>query len=504
MKQRIKKDWFFYGFIFLFIFIISFIDIYGKFSSPNDKEYYIHLEDINVHYTYINQARQGQVTFYNQFTAEKHPPVFFILPFLLGGIIGRIFQVDNFWLYLSLRILFSISLLVFLYYYYSYLFNDDRKAKLAWVLTLFANGLLIEGGAYGSIFQSSYNILVIYSLISIIAILWLTNLYLKKKKYYYSLLVFIILLILAFSHPFDALLIFLVMSLYIIISAFYGTRFLFFYLKHYCLICLAVVLAFAYYLFYFFHYSAIGGYLLNANIPNGGFIWFVKSYFVLIIASIIGLFIIYKEKLGKPRYWLVFCWLITASLAFFLPIGFSLRLSIGLVIPFIVFSVPWFIKLSKNYLTKTLLVFIIVFLFYQSFLIYSQDVWLLLKNKSWPFYLPKEYFKPLVWLKENAKLTDVVLASEKWWTFFPAYSGATVFISSTWQTVEVARKVQLVDWFYRDNSADLEKEQFLKDNNINYIYYSPAEQEKGSYDPSTKDYLEVIYDDGWAQIYKVK
>ena len=43
----------------------------------------------------------------------------------------------------------------------------------------------------------------------------------------------------------------------------------------------------------------------------------------------------------------------------------------------------------------------------------------------------------------------------------------------------------------------------LKQYGLDFVLSSPFEKQAGSYDPSSKNYLEKVYDDGWARIYRV-
>lgn len=84
------------------------------------------------------------------------------------------------------------------------------------------------------------------------------------------------------------------------------------------------------------------------------------------------------------------------------------------------------------------------------------------------------------------------------------FSGRTVFIGHPVETSGFTQKMIDVNWFFQENNGDNEKKEFLRKNNVNYIYFSDEEKQMGSFTPGEKDYLKKIFENNETEIYQSK
>ena len=87
--------------------------------------------------------------------------------------------------------------------------------------------------------------------------------------------------------------------------------------------------------------------------------------------------------------------------------------------------------------------------------------------------------------------------------YIPAYSGRIVWIGHGPQTINLPWKYETNLWFWQDNADDTEKESLLREDGVTHVWYGRKEQELGSYDPSTKAYLQLTFQNEGAAIYQV-
>lgn len=504
MKAFKIKNWPILVFAFLVLIIINFLPILGAFISVPNKFYYEYNADTNVYYTYIDQAREGKWLFYNQYTSEEQKNVLFFPLWAIGGRIGNFLHLDNVQVHLLLRLLFGFLLLVLLYDFIFYVLKVKELANWCWLLTIFSGSITGFNLCSNTFFVIYSNAMQILALILIIVLFKLLLVYLATRKPFYLILSGILACFLVLNHPYDGLLILLVLSLYLPLIAWLNCKLFFVYLKYYCVIISSLIPGFLYYIYIFFNETALRGWLLQNSllIEKTPFL-FHNCFLIILVMG--GIYIIYQRKIMDYKFGLIICWFIVSFGSVFFSLYFSAKLVIGLTVPAGILSI-YAIKEILQLRTVKILRYIVLVLVCVLIMVSSFSSLIVLYKKALrqeqPFYLPIENLTPVIWLKKNLNSFNVVLASEKWSTFLAGYCACRVFIGGN-QTYQMENKESLVNWFYGDNNYNLEKKEFLKAYNIDYVYYSPLEKIKGLFNPEDKDYLVKVYDDGSTEIYKV-
>ena len=95
------------------------------------------------------------------------------------------------------------------------------------------------------------------------------------------------------------------------------------------------------------------------------------------------------------------------------------------------------------------------------------------------WYLSRDEYDALIWLRENTPRDAIVLASPDMGAIIPAWTGRRVLYGHPMETVDGPRYRELVgDFFRRCLKGDAARE-FLRDEGVDYIFLGPREQELG-------------------------
>jgi hypothetical protein len=100
------------------------------------------------------------------------------------------------------------------------------------------------------------------------------------------------------------------------------------------------------------------------------------------------------------------------------------------------------------------------------------------------------------------QLGTVVLAAYSTGNFLPSRMPTRVFVGYGPETVRSSEKQAMVRRFFRAG-AEVFRQQFLADYHIDYLFHGPAERALSAFEPETAPWLQLIYDNGPVQIYRV-
>jgi hypothetical protein len=157
--DRKERAWIIIAALFVIV-ITSIPHLCGLLNAPNGFSYFgrqaLNSHDAPVYFSYLEQAREGDLLFRNLFTTGPQIKTLNIF-WLSAGLLGRIFSLPPAWNFQIVRILLIPILILILYLLISFFFKDKKKRKICFVVLLFSSGL----GALASswltpLFQSSY------------------------------------------------------------------------------------------------------------------------------------------------------------------------------------------------------------------------------------------------------------------------------------------------------------------------------------------------------------
>ncbi|HIE53044.1 MAG TPA: hypothetical protein EYP85_14935 [Armatimonadetes bacterium] len=121
-----------------------------------------------------------------------------------------------------------------------------------------------------------------------------------------------------------------------------------------------------------------------------------------------------------------------------------------------------------------------------------------------PFYLSREVYEGLLWLRENTSPEAVVLCTPLVGNYIPPVAGRRVFVGHWAETIGLAAKLGLMlDFFGRKQEA-AEKMRFLRDYGLTHIFLGPDEQALNRAQVETLPGLRLVWRKGTVEIYAVE
>jgi hypothetical protein len=127
-----------------------------------------------------------------------------------------------------------------------------------------------------------------------------------------------------------------------------------------------------------------------------------------------------------------------------------------------------------------------------------------LQRYTYPYYLSRDEVAALEWLEANTAPDDIVLSSLTIGQYIPGIAGNTAFLAHWAQTVDFYTKEAYVTAFYSKQTADQVRKDILDKYKIAYVFYGPIEQAIGSYVPNHSNLLELVFSRRRVQVYAVK
>ncbi|HDQ22356.1 MAG TPA: hypothetical protein ENN28_00080 [Candidatus Uhrbacteria bacterium] len=533
-----KKEWHWVIFLIVAMILITTAPyIYAYLNTPAGYFYNgIHAltpGDLPVYFSYINQAKEGDWILKNNFTSEFQEQGLLNLFWLKIGLLARLFNLSPALAFQIARIFLLALLFLILYVFICYFFEDKFKRKFSLIFLAFASGI----GAYAipflgdphtfyrihnwpidlwitdsNMFLAAYHSPhLIMSLICMISFFLLGLLSLEKKQYFYAFFAGLVGLYWFNFHPYYFPLAFLVLFFYS----------LYLFVKHprvypvfNFFIILILSLPFVFYHFYKLQTDEMVSLRAAQNItllPNFPYI-FLGYGFIFVMAIIAVVYLIKTRQIFGEKYIFLLSWITGSFIMLYLPFQFQRRYFLGLIIPLALLNVVVFAEIFKwlknkynfNILKNKILLgyLFLIFFGFSNFFNLVRDVYYF--NASFQkFYLPKEYQEAVLWLKENNFEKKVVFSYEYTSGQIPALVNQPVYLShSDHETLFYSDKKIKVDNFLAGIYGSSEEIEFLKQNNIGYLFFSDLEKKSASYQPQEKQYLNKVFKKGEIEIYE--
>lgn len=215
-------------------------------------------------------------------------------------------------------------------------------------------------------------------------------------------------------------------------------------------------------------------------------------------------------RVQSRRWLLIKTWFVLTPLLAYLPLHFRIMLLTGYTVPVAALAtrglfdhlVPW-IAMRRERLVRWVPA---------GFLLLASltNVYLLgwrlveLARHDYPFYLHQDEVAAMEWLEERTPPDEVVLSSFVVGHFIPGLSDDRAFLGNAVMTLDFNRKRDLVAAFFGDGMTDVERLGLVRDYGVRYVFYGPAEQAMGGYDPAEAAFLEPAFRAGEVVVYAVR
>ena len=116
-----------------------------------------------------------------------------------------------------------------------------------------------------------------------------------------------------------------------------------------------------------------------------------------------------------------------------------------------------------------------------------------LARGDYPYYLHEDELAAMAWLEAHAGPDDVVLSSEMIGQYVPMLTGKRAFLAHWAQTVDYFDKRARAARFFDGTSSDLERLETIEQFGIDYVFYGPAEQDIGRYNPDSSTMFSSVF-----------
>ena len=213
----------------------------------------------------------------------------------------------------------------------------------------------------------------------------------------------------------------------------------------------------------------------------------------------------------QRRQWLLTkSWFALVPLLVYLPLHFQVMLLTGYTVPVAALAtrglfdhvLPWLAARGERLARWTPVAFLLLAALTNVYLFGWRFVEL--SRHDYPFYLHRDEVEAMAWLEAETPPDEVVLSSFVVGHFIPGLAGDRVFLGNAVMTLDFNRKRELVRAFFGDGMTDAERAALLRQYDVRYVFYGPAERALGGYDPEQAPFLEPVYSSGEVVVYGVK
>src|SRR3989344_3666307 len=509
-----KKEWRFVAMMAIIMIVITSLPyLVAYLMTPADNVYDgVHAlspGDIPVYYSYINQVKEGNFLVKDLFTAETQDPGTFNVWWFSVGILAKIFNLSVISAFQLSRLLMIPVFLFIAYLFISFFVRESVKRKVAFIFLLFSGGLgfyfaagidqlnipdsvyyswpidlwLTEALTFNALYQSSH---FIASLIFTFLIFLFILLSFENKILAYAVIGGFLALIYFNFHPYYVPVIFGVAGLYLFILMLQERKILWEQTGYLLLVFLISLPSVIYHFWLVQNSPAIGQRALQNITEISPLIFVLIGYGFLWLGLGLGLFFLLINKNLNNRLMFLLVWLTVNLLLIYSSLPFHSRYTQG--IHFILGAV------------------LFLFLFGTSvFYTLARDFYYFIQKPAevaTSLYLPDDVLAGISWLEKQPR-PKLILASALVSMFIPGFSGQTVYVAHAHETLFFYSKIIYLAYFFSDDQNDDIKYQFLKQQNIDYVFYSDYEKKLGSFNPAEKNYLRLVFDSPQAQVYQV-
>jgi len=539
VKSITKKEWRFVILLsIVMILIFGLPCIYAYLNAPVGYFYNgLHTltpGDYPVYFSYINQIKAGHWELRDYFTSEAQPLGLLNFFWLAIGLMARLFSLPaDIAFHLARFLLIPLFFIIF-YIFTSYFFTSKNQRKLAVLFIAFSSGI---GTFFASYFLKypfslddatykwpldfwipelnvfsilSHSPHIIFSFILMVAFILLMLLAWDNHNYWYSMAAGIVGFVWFNFHPFFFPYVVFILLPYLIYLIVKTKK-----IKlagHYVL---AMILSspFVFYHYYKIKTDLVIGARASQNILlTPPFLFVFLGFGFLLIFSVIAIVYLAQKKLlfKNSKHVFLVIWLIASLFLIYAPIFFQRRFLMGMQIPMVFLIVILLADWVKSHPNSKILankflfiVLFVIFFCFSSFFNLVRDVYYF-HTHFYHFYLPQEFKTGLNWLNDNNQANKAILSYELTGEFIPGYINQPAYLAHGIETINYQDKRNEVYKFFADQFSEDQAREFLKTNQIGYVFFTDLERTYGQIKPAGKDYLQLVYSAGQVEIYAVK
>ena len=535
-------------FVILVILIVvittSVPPVFGYLSTPKDKWFSGIVYNVHDAAQYLSWMREAGNSLFaqNKLTSESNAPIFLNLHWWIPGRLGHILRLSLPSVYEGFR-LFSIPLFIIsLYLWCSELFPERSRRRFALLLTVFTSGLgwvwvllkqvtgtlafpldvyVMMGNSFYTMMASPH---LTFAAALTVLVLYLAIKGHRQQRFGYSLGAALLALFLGMGHIYDVVTVWTVLGVFgLLLMLRDGWSW-----QAFWRLALVVLVSAPSVLYWGWVSSsanpmwkqALSQYdSLQVFTPDPAHLLILLGLtFMVAVVTFDGVVHLRRQT---DRQLFVKGWFGATLLLIYLPFRFRVMLLTGYQLPMAVLAtwglfgriLPWLQECLdkghwRNLLSHERLGRWVPTLFLLAVL--PTNVYLTawrvvdLGRHDYPFYLYGDDIEAMHWLEENTSPDDVVLSSFTIGQYIPGLTGNRAFLSNSVMTLDSSRKEAMVRAFFDLATSDREREALLRQYNIHYLFYGPAERALGAFRPGESELFSLVFSSANTNVYVVQ
>jgi hypothetical protein len=513
----------------------------------------INVED-GAYLSAIEQGRSGAWTYRNFFTFEEHEPVFIQGFYLVLGHLARLLGLSAVAMWHLARAVLNLLLFLTLFAFIGFHLTEPGQRRVAFLLLLFGSGY--DLWRFPAWFERTaaldavpvtlrmpeahlfYSALTyphfVAGILLLVAVFWFTFLAVQHeispgRRWTFAGLAAVANLLLVVVYPFLIFLVTAVLAAYCLYRWWRSPPI--WRSPHRWQPAAVLVLIYAAIApLFFYYYLALSGNEVmqawNAQAvtlsPNP--LHYVLTYLPYLVAALPGLILLRRPDLPR-REALIFLWLwlLAAAILLYLPVKPQRRFVQGLQLPLAILATAGLYHVYWPCLRQSRLALALVQrprysldglqrLATLSFLLAAGLVsgYLLAGAfltvavvQPYPLFRPQAELEAMEWLRANSRPEEVVLTA--YWTgsYLPYGAGNRTVVGHRYETNQFEERRWEVEQYFGNLTDDEWRRTLLRRYRVAYVFAGPAERGLGRLEPGGAPYLERVFGNDEAAVYRV-
>ncbi|MBI5961080.1 MAG: hypothetical protein HY866_20240 [Chloroflexi bacterium] len=465
----------------------------GMLSNPKDGATYL---------SKIEQGRRGAWLFELRYTPETHDGAGFNTFYLFLGHTARITGLSSLVIYHLARVATSLFMFISLYQLGATIWVRLRPRRLFFMLLAVGSGLgwllLLMNPSELAVDMSVPEAFPFYAAytnphfpMSIACLALITSAYMVVFRRGYAgtpsvenggLGLFLLSTLLALIQPTALFPIGGALALYVLVRFYFSRDFPAHELRWAAMLWLPA-LPFAVYDVAVVRFNEVmGDFMAQNQTPSPLPHLYLFGYGLLLIIAIPGL-VRAVRRFERDGDQFMLLWIVINALALYAPFSLQRRLSMGLILPLVYFSVRgledyWFYKVPEKWRAPSMIA-LIVFIVPTNILVLGIPLFGVIARPEsgleYGMLVETDYWTQIEWLQENGSEDEVVLASPNVSQWIPAYTAQVVVFGHLLETVPAEERLEQVEAWYRGQDC----ETLLSDQipfKVRYVFWGPQEK----------------------------
>lgn len=536
-----RREWLYVALFSLFILALTSLPfLFAYQTAPEDRQFMGVMVNIPDHFQYFSWMRESrdQILVPNQMTPENSKPLLFNFLWWTLGRLEVLSGLDYAGLFQITRWLAGGFVLAAAYFFCGVVFQDRTKRWVAFLVGSLGGGVgyiwIIGKYLFGSelsldksftLFTSEpntfFNVLAFphFSIAAgLIAVIFgLVLLGQRSKNLRYAWAAAAVSLLLSVQHAYDMFIIYPVIGLFALFVWVRDRRFPMYLFKLGVIVVLVSM------------WPALHAFLITRIDPvlrhvleqfDNAEAFTPAPYYLPILMGFSWLLAIWALDIRTPwknrddTHLFLMAWFLSHFVLIYLPLDFQIHLlsgwqivtgvlaTIGLYTRVLPLLQRWFRNRSRLQLIRVGAAALVLLVIPVNLYLFAWR-FIDLRRAEAPYYLSNDTTAAFDYLDTQAQSDDVVLSSLDVGQFVPALTGARAYLAHWAQTLDFYVKRDNVAAFFSSATPDAERQAILREFDVDYVIYSPAERVLGEFDPTSAPYLSEVFASGATIVYAV-